>query len=419
MARDWFRKLEFQTGTTAGVERRRLNVFGLVYIAVGFLILVNSPFVKAQTRPPEIDFRAVSSRDKVERDEPVIIYLSIVNKTNFPISVSGIDIPNQAFESSNIPNLPILLSPHGSSKPTVTIKPRETTKFGLHRLMLSVDFNWSDARRTFTSTQPTTVTVEVTRRFEEEAKGFPGGTAAFLYLLLPIIPAFLSYQTIERLRTGKGLRMPTFRNEYIVPAFFAAIIVSFLMLMTARTDTAVDYSNPRTFLSVLTGSLVLGAVIPGIHAGLNLIQKLRWGFSPKDSMATYVEKALFGPRRPHQFKWVKGTVKGESWEGILLEQPNTAKVLGACLQVSPRANPDPETYQTTVREIELTVLDRSGKVKDPQRLVDLAKAGDLTLNYMNRIKQSDRALDAIVVVQEISNLEIENTEIKPLVVLVE
>jgi hypothetical protein len=300
----------------------------------------------------------------------------------------------------------------------MTIKARDTTKFASHKLMLSVDFKWSDAGRDFTSTQVTVVSIEVARRFEEEAKGFPGGGAAFLYLLLPIIPAFLSYQTIERLRTGKGLQVPTFQSEYIVPAFFAAIIVSFLMLMIARTDTGVDYSNPRIFVGVLAVSVLLGAVIPSFRWSWNLIEKSRWGFSDKDSMATYLEKALLGPRTSRQFKWVKGKLKGESWEGILLEQPNAAKVLGACLQASLMPNSDSTAYQKTVEEIELTVLDREGKVKDPHRLVELAKAGNLALDYMNKIKQGGKILDAVVVIGEFSNLEIETPEIKPLVKLV-
>jgi hypothetical protein len=409
-----------QSETSARVRRLRLVVFGLgLYLEVVLVLLVNSPLLKAQTLPPAIDFQAVVSRDKVERNEPVNIYLSIVSKASVPLRISGINAQNDSFDTTKLPSLPILLEPYGSSRLSITINARDTTKFGLQRLLVSVDFNWVDDGKAFSSTQATTVTLEVARRFEDEAKGFPGGTAAFLYLLLPIIPAFLSYQTIERLRTGKGLQIPTFQSEYIVPAFFAAIIISFLMLIIARTDTGIDYSNPRVFLGVLTGSLVLGAVVPCAHAGWNLIQKLRWGFSPNDSMATYIEKALFGPRRPRQFRWVKATLNGESWEGILLEQPNTVKVLGACLQASLANASDDESYQKAVHELELKVLDRTGALKDARRLVELAKTGEIKLDYISKIKQGDNTLNSVVIVEGIANLEIVGpTEVKPLVKLV-
>lgn len=376
--------------------------------------------VAAPIVAPTVDFQAFLSREKVERNETVTIYLAIANKSSIPIILSRVNIPKEAFDENNLSRLPLLLSPYASYQTNVTITARDVTNFGLHRLMLSVDFYWSAEGKDFISTQPTSVTLEVTRRFEEEAKGFPGGTAAFLYLLLPIIPAFLSYQTMERIRTGKPLEIPSFTSEHIVPAFFAAIVVSFLMLLTSRTETGIDYSNPKVFASVLVGSLLVGALKPGIHGLWNLAQKLKWGFRPTDTMAEYLEKALLGPRVPDQYKWVRGTLSGESWEGILLRQPNEALVLGAQLQVSSALDPADPTYHKTYADIGLNVVSETGEVKNAKRLVEMVKAHQLTLDYLKKITQGGEPRDVRVVVDQINTkFRIENQQLDFLVRLIQ
>jgi hypothetical protein len=362
-----------------------------------------APTVSGPIVAPTVDFQAFPSRDKVERNEAVTISLTITNKSGLPIIVSRINVPKEAFDEDDASRLPLLVSPYASYQTNVSITARDVTKFGLHRLMLSVDFYWSAEGKEFISTQPTAVTVEVTRRFEEEAKGFPGGTAAFLYLLLPIIPAFLSYQTMERIRMGKALEIPSFTSEHIVPAFFAAIVVSFLMLLTSHTETGIDYSNPKIFVSVLFLSLVMGALKPGIHGLWNLKQKVRWGFRPGDTMEEYLEKATLGPRVPDQYKWVRGTLSGESWEGILLQQPNEAWVLGAQLQVSSMVDPDDPTYSQTISDIGLNVVSETGEVKNAKRLVEMVNANQLTLDYLKKITQGGEPRDVRVVVGEINN----------------
>ena len=108
-------------------------------------------------------------------------------------------------------------------------------------------------------------------------KVFPGGTAAFLYFLLPIIPALLSYQLVERYRKGEGWHMPAFSSEQIVPAFFLAVVLSFLIVAVAKSKGGINYSNPVVFASVLGISLVVGAIIPFIRLLGDLYQSKTWG----------------------------------------------------------------------------------------------------------------------------------------------
>src|SRR5262249_55529838 len=146
--------------------------------------------------------------------------------------------------------------------------------------------------------QTATITIEVRRPFEEEAKGFPGGTAAFLYLLLPVIPALMSYQFIERWRKGEGLHMPTFSAEQIVTAFLLAVILSFMILWVANSDAGINYSNPLVFVSVLIISLFVGAIVPLVRAARDAWLSKTWGFKDNDSAAEYVRKALLSPWSP-------------------------------------------------------------------------------------------------------------------------
>lgn len=371
---------------------------------------------QGQTATPTIEIQAVVSRDKIERQEQTIVYIGLANKSATPITISRIGLTKASFDVTT-PSVPISLAPFEGRETDLTFKPGSTTKYGVHKLLLSVEFTWAEGGKQFTSTQTTPITVEVTRQFEEEAKGFPGGTAAFFYLLLPIIPGILSYQLFERLRTGKGLLMPTFEAEYIVPAFFAAIVLSFIMLSLAHSERVIDYSNPWVFITVLTASLVVGASVPAGRWIAIGIARRRWAFSRADSMVEYLEKALLGPQAPDQFKWVKATANGETWEGLLLEQPNTAKVLGACLQASP-SETDDAAYQAALADIERSVLDKTGTIKDAKKLVDLARAGDVTLSYRGRIKQGEKVVKALVIIDGLENSEISEPVVKPLITLV-
>lgn len=386
------------------------------------LVLTIAQPSRGQAGPPTLEFVPTISRDKVEHNDPVDVYLSITNKSKVPVTIYGFSIAGNAFAKEQLPKLPISISPYGSSQPTVTLKAQENTRFGLHRLLIVLHYKWFEEgkeKKEFDSAQTAVITVEVTRKFEDEAKGFPGGTAAFLYLLLPIIPAILSYQMVEQLRTTGKVNAPKFDAAYIVPAFFAAIILSFLMLWLARGNVGIDYSNPKVFATVLAASLVLGMVIPGVHWAWNIIQGLRWAFSSKDpSLPRYLDKALLGPRSPDQFifKWVKAKTGDETWEGVLLQQPNGTRLLGACLQASPDVNGVVSASNKAALE---AVLDRDGNIKDARQLVELAKAGQITLSYLKKIKRGNTLLEVPVVVDEVAGLvEEESVEITPLVFLV-
>jgi hypothetical protein len=100
-----------------------------------------------------------------------------------------------------------------------------------------------------------------------------------------------------------------------------------------------------------------------------------------------------------------------------LEQPNTVKVLGASLQASPNADVEAAERTRILQNLE-AVLDRNGKVKDAKRLIEMARSGEVTLQYVNKIKRGNNPLDKVVVVKEVSKLDVETVDgITPVVTL--
>jgi hypothetical protein len=154
------------------------------------------------------------------------------------------------------------LKPFTSDSRNLTITATKHAPFTQNKLLLMLRYSWHAGTEPVTSMQSATITVNVQRPFEDEAKGFPGGTAAFLYFLLPIIPALLSYQLVERYRKGEGWRIPTFSSDQIVPAFFLAVVLSFVIVAVGKRRGGIDYSNSKVFASVLGISLGVGAFIP-------------------------------------------------------------------------------------------------------------------------------------------------------------
>src|SRR5437773_1176238 len=69
-----------------------------------------------------------------------------------------------------------------------------------------------------------------------------GGNGAFLYLLLPVVPLFLGYQIVDRKRKSETFELPSFKTEYIVPAFLLAVSMNLLLLVLFRTFK-LDYSD--------------------------------------------------------------------------------------------------------------------------------------------------------------------------------
>lgn len=362
--------------------------------------------------PPVVELQAVPSRESVERGEEVTIFLFASNKSDATLKNLSVDGAGDAFEivppaptpppAAAAP--PAEIQPFGSSPGKLVIKPRDGAGFTTHKYLLTLNYTWDAGGRAISSAQRTAIAVQVRRRFEEEAKGFPGGTAAFLYLLLPIIPLLLSYQLVEGLRTGKGARLPTFSTEHIVPAFFLAVILNLLVLLAAKREGGLDYSNPRVFMSVLFGSFVAGALFPFGHWMWNLCQSRRWGFKNTDSLNDYLRKALLSPRAPAQYTWATGTVGGEEWQGILLEQPNGVKLLGARVEVVPQA--EDETQRGVIwDELTTSVLAEDGTLHDRQRLVKMVEEGKLRVDFFAKITRGGAAQNFVAVIDEVKDFQ--------------
>jgi hypothetical protein len=364
-----------------------------------------------QPSPPAVDFQAFTARESVERGEELTVFLFIANKSALPLTELKFIFQGNDFGLVKNPSFHSPLAPFGSVMETAIIKAKDTADYASHKLLLLVEYDWNSNGPKYRSAQPATATVLVMRRFDEETKGFPGGTAAFFYLLLPIIPAILSYQFLNRLRKGEGAHLPTFSAEYIVPAFFIAVFLSLLMLSLFRWDARLNYSNPLVFIGTLFGSLFFGAIVPGLRIIYELIQNRVWGFDNNDTPATYLRKALLAPSAPREFKWATGKVGEQSWEGILLRQPNGAIVLGAKLQVSYTQDVFEDDWRRFLRE----VIAQDGRVINRQLLVKMVESGELNLDVMRRIICDGGNVQQIVVIEEVKNWKRVGDEASPLI----
>jgi hypothetical protein len=372
------------------------------------------PTVSAPPMAPTVVLDAMPDRESVERQEPLEIFLIVNNRSDAALERLTFSLPNGAFQQVDETGFPSSIPAFGSRQQTITLCARRDAAFGQHRLPVVVEYTWRRDTTEVRSAQTVAVSVQVRRRFEEEAKGFPGGTAAFLYLLLPVIPAFLSYETIEHLRKGEGLQVPTFRNEHIAFAFLLAVVLSFLMVIAAHRDINVTYSDPLLFVAALGISAFVGAVVPSLRWLRDIWLNSRWAFRNGDTAVAYLRKALLGPRTPKEgdFSWVTGTAAGEIWQGVLLEQPNGTKVLGARAQVSP-TGPNLQKREATWTALTGDVLE-GGKVKDPKRLLEMLQAGSITVGLLEKIARGPQRLEVWLVVDGPAQLQTTAVDVKPL-----
>jgi hypothetical protein len=355
--------------------------------------------------------------DSVGRGENLTLYLFISNKSNATLGKLKLNTTDPAFEAVEQPAFPETLPPFGSIRDEVILKARDGANFTSHKLLLTLEYVWdTGGGKEAVSAQPATVTVQVKRRFDEESKGFPGGTAAFLYLLLPIIPAILGYQFVESLRKENVVKMPTFKAEFIVPAFFAAVALNFLMLLAFNQDKGLNYSDPRIFLSVLGASLVVGAIVPLVRLMIGLRRMKRWGFDNTDTLQSYLRKALLAPGTPRKFRWATGEADGEEWSGVLLKQPDGTLALGMQLQVSLAGNAETDEHKEKWKKFTQNVLDADGKLIDRHELVRLVEANELTLSPLSYVRRGEQSIDEPVVVQEVRNFKQKESQQQPLTI---
>jgi hypothetical protein len=364
-----------------------------------------------QPSPPTVEFQAVTARERAQPEEEIPISLFVSNKSAIAVTDLKLNFAHNSFEIAKQPSLPGSLAPFASITATATIKPDKNAGYETHKLLLTLEYNWKSNGTQFSSAQSAPATVVVQRRFEEETKGFPGGTAAFFYLLLPIIPAILSYQFVDGLRKGEGPKLPTFSAEYVVPAFFAAVILSLAMLFAFKLNAGLNYSNPLVFTLVLFGSFAIGCVIPAARWKHENDLKRVWGFNNIDTLETYLRKALLAPWSPREFTLATGKVDKEEWSGIVLKQPNGVTVLGAVLQVSPVKPVSDDEWNLFLKD----VISADGLVKDRLRLVQMVEAKELQLDFDTRITHAGKNVPQVVVVEDVKNWKRASGKASPLI----
>jgi hypothetical protein len=402
--------VSFCPGTHKSIARHRGVVFRFSLITAVLAVLFWSlagPVVSSKSAspaasptpapsPPVIEFQAVPDREVTERDEKVATFVIITNKSDKSVNVIDVIGSSKAFTVEPL-KINAALKSFESLQKELTIAANNDATFTPHKVSLLMQYSWDAGGQQVTSAQSTTISMEVRRRFEEEAKGFPGGTAAFLYLLLPILPALLSYQLIDRLRKDKKLQMPSFSTDQLVPAFFLAVVFSFLVVLVAKSDHEINYSEPRVFLSVLAISVAAGAAIPGIHALIDYARYLIWGFKDNDSGEVYLHRALTSRRSPDKFVWATGRVGEEKWEGMLFEQPGGKPVLGATVRVT-RAK---DVSSSDWAKMKSQIFDDENRLLDAAYLEQMLRTKRVTVATLDKVKRGDDPHPGFVVVKEI------------------
>lgn len=335
--------------------------------------------------PPALGVEVTPSRDSVGRQEHLSVFLVVVNKLDSDISHLRVAISNDDFTAVSLPTFPSPLRAYGSAQGTAVIAPTSSAQFAAQKVLFTFSYTWSTDGRQIEAVQGSAVTIQVNRRFEKEATGVLGGGAAFLYLLLPIIPLFLGYRVIDdRARIGR-FDLPSMKAEYLLPAFLLAAVVNLLLLVAFR-ELQLDFSDPVTMLAVLVGSFILGAVMSSLRWGAHVLRLLPWTYSESDSAIQYLRKALLGPAAAETFEWVTGRdARGRAWQGILLRQPSGATALGATFQVAwTKSEPGHEALQKEV-------FDEDGAARSERRsrlqLVRLLQSGGLHVaGYLDRVQ---------------------------------
>jgi hypothetical protein len=375
------------------------------YFLISCLLIFAFPLtgmVAAQTPAPtpDIDLQPILAHDKLERDHDLTLHVFISNKSTLPITVNEVKVVSEATEEKSREfTLPTALPALGSTQGKIVLHSTNNAKFGGHKIIVTANYIW--ANKTQKASKTVVLPLEISRKFEEEAKGFPGGTAAFLYLLLPVIPAMLSFQIMEQLRKKERLKMPEFETKHIAPAFLVAIVISFIMVVVSRSDAGIEYSNPAVFLKVLFASMIAGAGISALRWLWAWIQMKRWGFSRNDEGVDYLRKALLGPNAPETFEWVTGTCQGVTWEGFRLKQPNGDLVLGSQAMVT--------------TEDKAKAAFRENEVHDRKLLVRLAQDKDIEVQLKESVKPANHGQGTFVVVEGLELFQQTNSVSRPFV----
>lgn len=379
----------------------RLCLFAcaLACLALGTQVPAESKsgVASAKVSPPNVSFQVVAARDMVNRGDSLDVLFSVANHSEIPLH--NLQIKTSSKNSTITFSQPALqgVAAFGSESAETNGKVSGKADFETHHVVFVLQYDWKVSGVTYTSTQTATLNIQVNRQFEEEAKGLPGGTAALLYLILPVMTILLAYEFVDCLRKGQ-VRFPEFKSEYIASAFVLAIALNFVLIYKWQQDQSFLYATPRRFALSLAVLAAVGALIPSIRW---LIQGWNWCLHTlrnTDSKEKYLKKVL------HQsptgdVTWTKAKIHGVDWEGALLEQPNGTRILGACLQISAKAGKlTPEALKAAV--------DDNGTISDRRRLRRFLEAGAVSLDFARRITESGGKKDMLFV--EKKHMEIVN-----------
>lgn len=376
--------------------RYLIGAAGLMFAAFVLLAADASPTATpAATPPPGLDIQVTASRPSVTRNDPVEVFIVVKNKASTPITGLRVSVPNDQFLLTK-PSFPSPLPGFASAEKTATIEAKPTAQFVQHQVLFNFTYTTSVDGHDVDVIQGSPIALQVTRRFDEESKGFLGGNAAFLYLLLPIIPLFLGYQLVDHRIAGGKFELPSFKTENIVPAFLLAVLLNLLLLFVFRLANNADYSDPPVMFAILVGSFFVGMIAAGIRWLGHYLLLLPWTYREGDSPADYLRKALLGPGAPKTPEWVEGRdTGGEPWAGILLKQPSGAYALGATFQIAPAGQ------APTREQLKRDVFDANNQVRDDRlsrkRLVELLKSGGLNATYRDKVVQGSDQRDTPVV----------------------
>ena len=370
---------------------------------------------------PAVDFQALVERDSLKRDETVTVFFLITNKSKFELKSPRVSLLNPGALIPQPPadqHAPLPMSPpltdvpaFGAQRSQSGLKVGSSAEFAQHRLIFALDYTWLLDGKPMASAQTTTLIIPVVRQFEEEAKGLPGGTAPILYMLMPIIPAILTYEFFNSLRKGEGPKMPQFKTEYIVPSFLLGVLLGFASLFAARSNASLDYSSPMSFVIVILLSAALGSMIVGIQWVCDCVRWWRRGFKPTDSAEKYLGKALLQCKDGNA-RWATGTVDGQRWQGILLTQPDKTHALGARMQISVKPDSAPSWDQL------IAVIDQTGKIIDASSLRRWLRQKKLTIGYVEKIRRAEDNVDQPVATEGLETFASDPTVAQPMKAIV-
>ncbi len=365
----------------------------------------------AKLEIPEVHVQAIPERDTIHRGDKLTIVLVLNNASSLAVQDLQVSLVPESDQFRGTASTPRSLPAGSATDGGFTITALDKAEFGKHKLTLVARYAWGEGVGRHTASQALPIDFQVDRQFEEEAKALPGGSSAMLYLILPIVTIFLSYSMLESLRARRGFEVPEFKAAYIAPAFLVAILLHVVMLAQIKRDESFIYADPRRFANTLLICAGVGAVVPAARGILQLIQWWRTAFSTGDGLVDYLEKVL----RDHKdglVDWTTLTAGAVAWNGVLLEQPNHAVVLGARLQVSPndRAKDLPTLKQA---------VSDGGTVLDSKKLIRLARHGRVKLSLLEAIQQGGKQLEQAVALPGPEAVAVTAQEKKPLLFPVE